>query len=154
MTSPRASAATFSGRPPGLLRDREPEHALAGVALPGLVQAVEPGPFQKALDGLIGGAHAGSAPFLRHFRLVLGQAVDHQGKPPRGDEAFGPREREPRRGQLLGHQAPEILGRTRLHPRRDLFREQLDQKFGHQARASPASHASQQDLAKARTRPI
>src|SRR5207247_8807796 len=34
--------------------------------------------------------------------------------------------------QPVGHHAAQILGRLRLHARGDLFREQLQQKIGHQ----------------------
>ena len=58
------------------------------------------------------------------------------------------------------HQLAETGGGARLHPRRDLLRQKLQQQLGHGSYAAsaawprPRSQASQQARASARTRPM
>ena len=73
-------------------------------------------------------------------------------------------EREPGRLQPVADQALEIVRRARLHARGNFFAEQFEKKLGHLAAPSAtlragfavcvASQASQQALARSRTRPM
>ena len=73
-------------RPALLLQHREPELALAGVALLGLVERGEARALQEALDRLVRRADARAAPLLADIGTRGGQAVDHQCQPPRRRE--------------------------------------------------------------------
>ena len=152
----------------GLFGHGEPEDALAGVALFALLQAGEAGAAQEAGDRLFGRADARAFAFFLHIRRAGGQTLDHQRQPAR--RGVGLRRSDLQAGcrQLCGDQALEIFGRTGLHACRNILGEQFDQKLGHDIRrvnqevrpeggtteGVPAIQASQQPLARARTRPI
>ncbi len=84
-------------------------------------------------------------------RRDLAPDLDRERDPPRPPEQrWNPRHQ---RRQCLGDQARESLGAPLLQPRRDFLGEEFQKKRRHYA-PSPASHASAQRLASARTRPI
>ena len=121
----------LGGGPARLLDHREPEFALAGVALLALVEAGETGGFQEALNRLLRGADPRPALFLADIGLGQGQAVDDQRQPARRRLHAGRGEGQPRRPQLLGGQALEVFSRAGLHTGGNVFGKQFDEKLGH-----------------------
>ncbi len=117
------------------LHHREPEHALAGVALLALVEAREPRGFEEALDRLLRRSDARALFLLDYLRLLGRQAIDHQREAPRRGEGLRRVVREAGRLQLPGHEPKQILRRAALHARRNLLGEELDQQLGHQRTA-------------------
>ena len=52
----------------------------------------------------------------------------------RGVENDRPRRFRARGFQPVGHEAAQVIGRARLHARRDFLGEQFEQEFGHVSR--------------------
>ena len=57
--------------------------------------------------------------------------MDGQRQAPRRREGLGALVGETGADQPVGHQAAQILGRLRLHARRDFLGEKLKQQIGH-----------------------
>ena len=147
--------------PPGDVAHDEIEGALVGLAQLGLfVQGLEAVGLHEALDRLGRRAVLRAFLFLGQVRLLRRQAVDHQGQAARRGKGLGALEGEVRGLQAFGHQTLQVSGGARLHARGNLFGKEFDEQLGHQP-ASPvcpgiwvATQASQQALARVRTRPM
>src|SRR5262245_14444923 len=127
----------------------------------GLIERLEASRFEESLYRCIWGADARALLLLAHIGRARRQAIDHDRQPPRRGEALHGIEAEACALQPVTEQAGEIFRRAHLHARRNLFREQLEQKLSHerpradQAWAPPASvlsHAAQTARASSRTR--
>ena len=105
---------------------------------------------QEAGECRIGRADARAAFFLAFGRNLRAQRRD-QSDAARAVE--GPHRAVQHRGEGGGDGLGEVFRAARLHARGDFLGEEFEQEFGHQA-VSPATQASQQRFARARTRPI
>ena len=128
----------FRGRAAFLLDDREPELALPGVALFGLVEGTEAGALEETLDRLVGRPNSRSALFFADVGPRNRQPVYHKSQPPWRRE--GPRlgEGQSRSLQAIADQPLQILGRTRLHARGNLFAPEFKEKLGHLKQPLPS----------------
>src|SRR5204862_2198857 len=111
-----------------LLDHGEPELALAGVALLGLIDRAEPGALEEALDRLVRCSNARPALFFPDVGARDRQPIDDEGQPSWRRKGARLSEREAGRLQTVAHQPLEILGGARLHACRDLFAQKLEEK--------------------------
>ena len=80
----------------------------------------------------LGGADARALLLLAHVGRPRGQAIDHGRETPRRGEAPHRVKRQSGIFQLIANEALKILRGARLHTRRDLLGEQLEQKLSHE----------------------
>ncbi len=125
------SAITSNRRPALLLGDGDVEVALlVGLHL-GLIDRREPRGAEEAGDRLLRRADLRTLALLLHVRLLHRHAVHGQRQPPRRHEGPGALIDEAGGDQAVGDHLLEVVGRARLHARRDFFGEQFEQKVGH-----------------------
>ena len=118
-------------RPARLLDHRDVEVALlVGLDL-GLVDRLEPGGAQEALDRALGRADARALLLLLHVGLPDRHALHRERQPARRGEGLGALVDQPGLDQPVGDELAQILGRARLHARGDFLGEQFEQKVGH-----------------------
>ena len=103
---------------------------------------------QEALDRGLGGIRAGALALLDQGWRPLGHIPEHEREPARGREGGRLPIGQAARDKPVGDEPAQILARARLHPRRDLFGEELDQEFGHLS--SPASRSADARRRRAR----
>lgn len=119
------------------------------------VALAEAGLAQEAFEGLFGGVDAGALQLLVAVLLCFGQALGHQRQATCAAERLQRLRQQSLGGQPFARQTLEIARGVRLHPGGDLFREQFEQKLGHQAfPPSDATQASAHILQRSRMRPI
>jgi hypothetical protein len=118
-------------RPPLRLDDGHIKIALlVGLDL-GFADRLQPGALEKALDRLLGRAHARALLFLALVRLPRRQAVHRKREPPRRGKGLRPLIDQPARNQRIRHKLLEALLRLRLHARGNFFGEQFEKQIGH-----------------------
>ena len=118
-----------------LLDHGDIELALLRVGLdPRVLDALEAGALQEALDGGVRSADAGALSLLAQIGLGGRQADDMEGQAPGGDEALRALVSEVALDQGIGDEPPEVLRRLPLHAGGDFFAEQFKQEVGHTLR--------------------
>ena len=124
-------------RPARRLDHGEPRHPLL---VGPLLQPLERHPRrpQEPLHCRLGRAHRRAAALLAHRPALARKARHREREPARRDKGRSPRIGQPRLHQPLGHQPAQVIGGARLHPRRDLLGQKLDQQISHHS-ASPGS---------------
>ena len=118
-------------RPARLLDRRDVEVAfLVGLHL-GLGDRLEARALEEALDRALGRAHARALLLLPDVGLLGRHALHGERQPARRGERLGALVDEAGGDQAVGDELAQVLGRARLHARRDFLGEQLEQKVGH-----------------------
>src|SRR5262249_7226641 len=123
-----------------------------------LVCRRKPRRFEEALDRRIWRIDAWALPLFPNVRRSCRQTFDHRAQAPRSSEGLYLIELQAGFAKCVAEQPREKFSRTRLHPRWDLFGEQLKQKLSHTRCRRPQSLATQrsmpwQDRARARYKP-
>ena len=140
MITGRISAMHVDRGAAGLLDQRNVEVALLRVALDfRFVERRKPGRLEEALHRRIGRADLRALALVLQIGLPRRNAVHGQREAAWRDEGLCALVDETFGDQLVRYHAAQIVGGLGLHPRRDFFREQFEQKIGHQAAAPPAS---------------
>ena len=135
--------------------DREIEGALVGLAHLGGVDGRQAVALQEALDGPNRRIQPRALLLLDRVGLALGQAVDHERQAARRDEGARLAEGQPGARQALGDQTAKLLGRARLHARRNLLGQELEQQLRHVTwpPGRPAARAPAGSRSRPRSRP-
>src|SRR5215467_8421565 len=124
--------------PARLLDQRQVKVALLVGHDLGFADRFQPGGPQEALNGAFGRAYARPFLFLLHVGLAHRDALDRERETAGGDEGLGAFIKEPGADEGVGDTLAQILGRTRLHARRNFLREQFEQKIGHREQVAGA----------------
>ncbi len=120
------------GRSAGLLDHRDIELALLRVLLdPGVLDAGEPRALEESLHGRLGRADAGTLALLAQGRLGPRKPDHVKAEPARRGKSLRALISQVAVDQRAGDEALEILRRLALHPGRDFFAEQFEEKVGH-----------------------
>ncbi len=86
---------------------------------------------QKAGNGAFRRPDTGTLFLLLHIGLPCGNALDGQRQTPRRNESPGALVEKACLDQAIGYNPAQIIGRARLHARRNFLGKQLKQKVGH-----------------------
>src|SRR5262249_21886342 len=124
--------------PARLLDQRQVKVALLVGHDLGFADRFQPGGTQEALNGAFGRAYARPFLFLPHVGLAHRHALDREREAARGDESLGAFIKEPGADEGVGDALAQILGRTRLHARRNFLGEQFEQKIRHREQVAGA----------------
>ena len=87
--------------------------------------------FQEPLHGLLRRSDARALLFVRYRWRFRGHALDDERQPPRRRIGGGRARFQAARLQAFDDETLQIFRSTQLHSRRDLFRQKLEQQFGH-----------------------
>ena len=118
-----------------LLDQRQVEIAfLVGLHF-GLVDRRQTRRLEEAGDGLRGRVDARALLLFLDVGLLHRYAMDRECEPARRGEGLGAFVDEPGRHQPVGDHLLQILGRARLHARRDFLRQKFKQQIGHVGQA-------------------
>ena len=116
----------------GLFDQRDIEIALLQVTLDFcLFKRRKTGGLEKTLDRRLRTADPRPPALFLQVGLSCRNAVHRQRQPPRRRERLRALIDQPLGHQPVGHHAPQIVRRLRLHPRGNFFREKFEEKFGH-----------------------
>ena len=116
---------------PGLLGDGDVEIALlVGLHL-GLADRGQARRAQEAGNRLFRRADSRALFLFLEVRLLRRHAMHGQRQAARRGERLGALVRQPGRDQPVGDHLAQVVGRARLHARRDFFGQKFEQKVGH-----------------------
>ena len=97
----------------------------------GVLDRLEARRLQEARQRLLRRADARALALLADRRRLQRHVLDHQRQPARRGVGLRLADAEPLRLQALRDQTFQVVGRARLHARRDLFGKQLEEQLSH-----------------------